>query len=153
MPGYFNPLQNYVPPTETLEAIPPYPPYDPPSYIAPSPSLEDIYAYTQRGAVDYNPDGYYDYHYPYLQAAEVVKNRAWGGGLWRPHTDIPPDLSTQAFLNTLGMSSDMVNLVSRLQQNRAFRQADAYQKARLDRWDREGAGTRNMILPQVMGAY
>lgn len=81
MPGYFNPLQNYVPPAETLNAIPPAvyvpptqqipdnpPGYVPPSYIAPAPSLEDMYVgmqpYMQAGRT--SP---YDYYEPASSAA------------------------------------------------------------------------------------
>jgi hypothetical protein len=48
----FNLMPNYIPPAETLNALPiqqpfTYTPPPPPSYIAPAPSLEEMYANMQ----------------------------------------------------------------------------------------------------------
>lgn len=134
MPGYFNPLQNYVPPAETLNALPPYPfeytPPPPPSYIAPAPSLEEMYAQMQPYMqTDVRPS--YEYYRPDVDAQFARYRHA-----------------TNALPSDMDFYDKMMNIA--VLSNQLDRRVDSAMDRRQRYWD---ASNDAMLLPQLMGAY
>lgn len=134
MPISFNPLQNYVPSEETLNALPPYPfeytPPAPPSYIAPAPSLEEMYAGMQPYMQTGRPSPY-DYYVPALNAA-LDRYRHAEQALPRDAALYDSVMNTALRANEMERRADFAS-------DRIRRYRDAYSD-----------GT---MLPQLMGAY
>ena len=134
MPAYFNPLQNYVPPAETLNALPPYPfeytPPPPPSYIAPAPSLEEMYAGMQPYMQKETPNTF-NYYNPAFDAA---LNRYRHATRALPNGMNPYDhaMNVEILANQLDQRAD-----------RAMALQKRYWNAYVD----------GMMLPELMGAY
>ena len=134
MPAYFNPLQNYVPPAETLNALPPYPfeytPPPPPSYIAPAPSLEEMYAQMQPYMQTDVPDAI-DYYKPAINASLDRFRHAVRG--------LPRDMDFYDQMPNI----DLLAVQMDRRTDDAMARRDRYWDAHMDA----------MWLPRLMGAY